>query len=117
MVQDHPWSTRMKQTWHNSGIVAFKDCPEILKKWSQYIEKGGHGQRGDQEVLHALLTAPLNRMIHITDIPNEYNWLRLQFENDNQKSDNAKAIHWTGRKGKARIMSKMGMEIMEDSNA
>ena len=56
-------------------------------------------------------------MIHIIDVPNEYNWLRIQIEHDDQSSKKAKAIHWTGRKGKARIMSKMGMEVMEDSNA
>jgi len=117
MVQDHPWSKRMMETWHNSGIVAFKDCPAILDKWAWYIEKGNHGQRGDQEVLHAMINSPLNRMIHITDIPNEYNWLRIQFEHDDESSKKAKAIHWTGRKGKERIMNKMGMQVMEDSNA
>ena len=50
-----------------------------------------------------MMDSPLTRHIHITDVPNEYNWLRLQVEVDNQNSYNKKIMHWTGHKGKERI--------------
>jgi len=42
-------------------------------------------------------------MTYVNELPNEYNWLRLQIENDNQPANNAKVVHWTGPKGKERI--------------
>jgi len=110
MVKDRPWTKRSGENWYNSGIVAFKDRPEILSKWAWEIEQGKHQQRGDQEVLHLMLDSPLKQMIHISEVPNEYNWLRLQIEHDNEHPKKIKTIHWTGHKGKDRIMSKMGMD-------
>ena len=105
MVEDKPWSKRSGETWHNSGIVAFKDSPQILRDWAENITKVN--LRGDQEVLHSMLRIhPLQRMIYITDLPNEYNWLRVQLL-DGQNSVKKKAIHWTGIKGKDHIRSLM----------
>ena len=46
-------------------------------------------------------------MTYIKEVPNEYNWLRLQIERDEQPATNAKIIHWTGDKGKNRIRGKI----------
>lgn len=103
MSEDKPWTKRMGGggTWYNSGVVAFEDCPQILLNWAKEVET--NPTRGDQETLHFMLSDPLSKRIHITDLPNEYNWLRLQLEHDNQDSVKKKAIHWTGNKGKDRI--------------
>lgn len=102
MVEDKPWSKRRNETWHNSGVVAFKDSPQILHQWAYHVEQ--NPQVGDQEVLHSLMTDPLTRLMYIKDVPNEYNWLRIQLL-DGQDSNKKKTIHWTGRKGKEHIRS------------
>ena len=61
---------------------------------------------GDQEVLHSMLN-PITRMTYITELPNEYNWLRLQIEHDDEDSSKKKIMHWTGEKGNDRIRGKM----------
>ena len=48
---------------------------------------------GDQETLHAMLGNDLTRRIFINEIPNEYNWLRVQLVNDNQK-DRDKIVNY-----------------------
>ena len=103
MVEDKPWTKRRSLSipWYNSGIVAFKDCPQILEKWAERVKQ--NPIVGDQEVLHSMMDSPLTQRIYISDVPNEYNWLRLQLEHDNQDSKRKKAIHWTGQKGKERI--------------
>jgi len=52
-------------------------------------------------VLHLLLN-PITKIKYINDIPNEYNVLRLQVENDGY-AGNIKVMHWTGAKGKDKI--------------
>lgn len=104
MVEDVPWSTRSGQKWHNSGVVAFRSRPNILDEWAAAVPFTK--QRGDQEVLHALLQDPLRRMIHITDLPREYNTLRLDLQ-DNTAPKNIKVMHWTGQKGKEQIRRMM----------
>ena len=101
MVEDRPWTKRRGEKWHNSGVVAFRDLPDILIKWADEVSK--NPMIGDQEVLHSIIKDPLNRMIHIKDLPNEYNWLRLQIEVDKEDSNMKKTIHWTGPKGKEKI--------------
>jgi len=109
MVEDKPWTKRRGDSrglqYYDSGIVAFKDSPVILHQWAKNIEKSP--QQGDQEVLHSMMESPLNQRIYISDIPNEYNWLRLQLEHDNQDSSKKKTIHWTGPKGKEKIKKMM----------
>lgn len=104
MVEDLPWSSRRKEKWHNSGIVAFSGCPEILSRWAKEIER--NPTIGDQEVLHSMLRDPLTRMVYIKDLPTEYNWLRLHLL-DGYDSPHKKTVHWTGRKGKEMIRSMM----------
>ena len=109
MVEDKPWTKRRPDMrgllYYNSGIVAFNGDPQILHQWAYNVEK--NPQQGDQETLHAMMESPLSQRVYITDLPNEYNWLRLQLEHDNQDSNRKKAIHWTGTKGKEKIRSKI----------
>jgi hypothetical protein len=100
MVEDKPWSTRRSEKWHNSGVVAFMGTPEILKKWAAAVDSTP--TVGDQEVLHGLLGQGLSREIHITDLPNKYNVLRLQIQ-DGTVPQYPIVMHWTGAKGKDHI--------------
>lgn len=105
MAVDRPWSRRSGEEWHNSGVVGVKGKPEVLRKWMRAIEI--EPKRGDQETLHHILPTPLDKMINITEIPNRYNWLRVQVENDNEDSPNKLIMHWTGKKGKDKIKDKI----------
>ena len=112
MVEDKPWSKRMGQgpnsqiRWHNSGVVAFRNKPDILGSWERTCRK--NPSRGDQETLHEMLSfSPLMKLQHIADAPNIYNWLRLQLENDGQDSSKKIAMHWTGERGKQTIRKKI----------
>jgi|TARA_R110000851_G_C13065554_1_gene564387 hypothetical protein len=101
MVEDKPWSERRGSKWHNSGVVAFEGSPPILKHWMDTIRM--HPEEGDQEVLHMMMEDdPLRRYTYIKDLPNEYNWLRIQIKDgiDNPKK---KIMHWTGYVGKKHI--------------
>lgn len=104
MVEDKPWSKRRGETWHNSGVVAFESRPPILDTWAAAIRR--NPAVGDQEVLHELVKGGLNRQIHISDLPQEYNWLRLMLV-DGQDSPRKKVMHWTGAKGKEHIRGLM----------
>lgn len=101
MVEDKPWSKRRGETWHNTGVVAFENQPQILKIWIDQIKRYPAAV-GDQEVLHVLLKEGLNRQIHTTTLPDEYNWLRLMVQ-DGLDSKHKKIMHWTGPKGKQTI--------------
>ena len=48
----------------------------------------------------------MKRLSHITDLPNKYNWLRLQIERGDDSSEKL-AMHWTGFKGKDMIRKLM----------
>tara|TARA_Y100001963_G_scaffold158878_2_gene260166 strand:- start:51 stop:740 length:690 start_codon:yes stop_codon:yes gene_type:complete len=104
MVEDKPWSRRSGEVWHNSGVVAFYNKPPILNAWWNAVKQSP--KVGDQEILHQILD-PLRRLTYIKDLPNEYNWLRLQLENDGQDNLEKKVMHWTGEKGKNRIRKKI----------
>lgn len=108
MVEDRPWSIRRGEKWHNSGVVACIDIPRVLDEWHMscraYADKF---PGGDQDVLHSLLhSSDLLRTINIVDLPNEYNWLRLQLV-DGQDSPKKLVMHWTGPKGKDEIRRKI----------
>lgn len=106
MVEDKPWSRRRGEKWHNSGVVAIRDKPQILHKWANDCRK--KPKVGDQEVLHDIVNlTPLMRLQYISDLPNIYNWLRIQIDNDGQDNPNKLAMHWTGRKGKDIIKKRM----------
>jgi len=100
MVEDKPWSARRGEVWHNSGVVAMKGKPNILRKWADECRK--NPKVGDQEVLHSMMLTPISRMTHINSVPNIYNWLRIQLL-DGQDNPNKLAMHWTGAKGKEQI--------------
>lgn len=104
MVVDQPWSERRGGTWHNSGVVAFEGIPQVLKDWQEWC---AHTPiQGDQETLHAMLDSPLKRMVHIEDLPNKYNVLRIQHI-DKTVPANPLVYHWTGQKGKEHIRKLM----------
>lgn len=104
MVEDKPWTLRRKEVWYNSGVVGMINKPSILGHWAKEVERNPNV--GDQEVLHSMLD-PLSQLTYINPLPNEYNWLRIQIENDNQDSSTKKILHWTGPKGKERIREMM----------
>lgn len=100
MVEDRPWAKRRGGVQFNSGVVGIIQKPIILGMWANWISEGS--EVGDQETLTANLN-PITQIKYINPLPNEYNWLRLQIENDNEPATNAKIIHWTGQKGNDRI--------------
>jgi len=104
MIEDKPWAKRRGGVQYNSGVVGVIDKPVILGMWAQWVQEGG--EVGDQEVLTANLN-PITAIKYINSLPNEYNWLRLQIENDNEPATNARVVHWTGAKGNDRIRSMM----------
>lgn len=104
MVEDRPWAKRRGGVQYNSGVVGIINKPIILGMWANWIMEGS--EVGDQETLTANLN-PITQIKYINPLPNKYNWLRLQIENDNEPATNAKIIHWTGQKGNDRIRSMM----------
>lgn len=106
MVRDRPWTEKYNQTWHNSGVVAFEGLPHVLSLWEELCRTGSN-QRGDQEVLHAIMNNDeLRRRTFIEDIPIFYNWLRLDIK-AGRDSNRKKIMHWTGGKGKEVIKEMM----------
>jgi hypothetical protein len=110
---DKPWTIRKQETWHNSGVVGVIDEPKPLFEWANqckmdnvpFTETGF--PRGDQDSLHNLIgNDPMKRWIYINDLPNMYNWLRIQLK-DNDDSPNKIIMHWTGQIGKEIIRKKM----------
>jgi len=101
MVEDKPWSLRRGHKWHNSGVVGFIDKPVILSRWTAAVRKNHDKEVGDQEVLDKMLS-PITKISYIEDLPNEYNVMRLQVEQDNYQGK-IRIMHWTGEKGKIRI--------------
>ena len=99
MVVDEPWTKRQGEKQHNSGIVAFKGKPPILRDWAEQVML--QPERGDQETLHAM-TNPILKMAHITDLPNKFQYLRLQFHDGDEVADK-RVVHWTGDKGNEHI--------------
>lgn len=106
MVEDKPWTLRRGETWHNSGVVGVRGTPAILRGWVDQCK--AKPRQGDQEVLHEMVRYdPLTRMRFISDVPNIYNWLRLQVTHDGQDSPKKLCMHWTGEKGKNEIRRMM----------
>lgn len=101
MVVDRPWSKRFNTMMFNSGVVAFEGRPDILVKWHERIQQ--KPKRGDQETLHDMLD-PLQQLMYIEEMPNKYNFLRIQHL-EGPKADDVLINHWTGQKGKDHIRS------------
>lgn len=106
MARDVPWSTRRGETWHNSGVVAFKHKPNILDEWAVAVQNDPI--QGDQEVLHLLVREGFRRQIHINDLPRKFNTLRIDLK-DGTAPDDISIMHWTGQIGSEHIR-----EIMND---
>lgn len=107
MVQDHPWSKRRGSTWHNSGVVGMIGNPKILFDWQMECRVKSKEITGDQEVLHGMMEDnPMKRWTYINDLPNKYNWLRIQLI-DGEDSPDKLVMHWTGAKGKDIIRGKI----------
>ena len=104
MGVDHPWTKRTGQKWHNSGVVAFQHTPGILHDWAKEVSV--NPKDGDQQVLHHMIKDGMKRLIHITDLPQKYNTLRLDVM-DNNVPEDMKVMHWTGYKGKDHIRKLM----------
>lgn len=105
MTHDRAWIKRKKEEWFSSGLVVFEGRPQILNEW--VIECVQTTERGDQEVLHAMLKDPLSRLTHINLIPNKYQYTRLQVLIDGEDDPHKLMIHWTGPKGKEIIKGKI----------
>ena len=90
---------------HDSGVVAFRGKPHILRSWAEQIMV--QPERGDQETLHAMLN-PITMMTYINELPNKYNFLRIQFD-DGDQIDDKLIVHWTGRKGDEHIRMLMNV--------
>ena len=102
MVVDRPWKKRKGGIQYNTGVVGIIDKPPLLEKWLYEIRS--KPLRGDQETLMNIIQDPLDELVHVAELHNKYNYLRLQFEHDNEKIPNdVKIIHWTGKIGKERI--------------
>jgi len=109
MAEDRPWSTRRGEKWHNSGVVGFQGTPKILREWAsavQTVDQRPNPMYGDQDVLHELVRGDMKRFIHITDLPRNYNTLRLDLI-DNTAPPTIRMMHWTGAKGKEEIKRQM----------
>ena len=103
MVVDKPWTKRGNSEMYNSGVVAFKGKPQILKAWAQRCYD--RPSRGDQETLHEMLD-PLQKAVNIVDLSHSYNVLRLDHI-DRTAPKKILINHWTGNKGKEKIRSMM----------
>ncbi len=106
LVEDMPWSTRRGGTHYNTGVVAFRQTPPIITTWIQEINLRST-LRGDQEVLHEFLkSVPMNRLVHVHELPNKYNALRLQIQDDTLPRE-IRVMHWTGAYGNDEIMKQI----------
>ena len=103
---DDPWTTRRQETWHNSGVVAFRGCPDVLIKWKDAIvektQNIDNPMYGDQDVLHEIVGQGFARMKYLNTLPKMFNTLRLDFL-DNTVPPLVKVHHHTGKKGNDKI--------------
>jgi len=104
MAIDQPWTTRRPESgeWYNSGVIAYTNkngVPDVLLDWRDRCRETN--LVGDQEVLHSMMS-PLAKMVFITTLPNEYNVLRLQIQ-DNTCPKRVRVMHWTGQRGNDEI--------------
>ena len=113
LAQDLPWSSRRREVWHNTGVFGVIGNPNVLHEWVHQCRmmavpySMGNVPIGDQDALHALAGQdPMHRMIYINDLPNIYNWLRIQLL-DGQDSPKKLIMHWTGQKGNDEIRKKI----------
>lgn len=106
---DKPWTELRNEQWHNTGIFGAYTYNQLLITWEHNCRHGiGLEQHpnlpppGDQDVLHKILVNNPIMMSYIHEIPNKFNFLRLQVDRGD-KVDDVRVIHWTGAKGKEYI--------------
>lgn len=106
------WALRNKKkafrAYWQSGVVVFKDKPEILHRWAKRSLECT--ERGDMEALYALI-GKSNEFVN--EMPQDYQWLRLSLKNG-LNSVSKKIMHWTGRKGKLLIEKYLQTTEMHD---
>ncbi len=110
MCVDQPWTRRRGErgTWFNSGVVGFSGISPILSEWNRYITDKLTNEVGDQEVLNWMLGGDtLRELTHIRELPNTFNFLRLQIQDKDPGYTMAHIVHWTGPRGKAIIKEMM----------
>ena len=81
-----------------------KGNPKILRDWSYLCEHSD--QRGDQEVLRAMIRQDYSYHDMIVEMPIEYQWLRVLIQVGHD-IPNKKIMHWTGPAGKKHIREKL----------
>ena len=93
----HSWGCR----WQ-TGVFAVENNSKLLEVWVHKCINLMN--RGDQEVLWDIVKGNSN---YISQIPDEYNWLRRDVETKREWTIPPKVIHWTGDAGKAIIKEKI----------
>ena len=93
--------------WWATGVCLIQKSPKLLLDWHNITIQAK--TRGDQEALHLLLSQTPQRKAEITEIPMEYQWLRLQLARK-LNNENKKVIHWTGPSGKNHIRHTLLLE-------
>ena len=91
---------RINGEWWATGVVVVDGTPDILVGWNE-VSKKAH-LRGDQEAFRNMLEQVPEFQNDIVEVPNEYQWLRLQLARG-INNPNKKVIHWTGPRGKEHI--------------
>ena len=94
----HSWGCK-----YQTGVFAVENNSRILEVWAHRCINLTN--RGDQEILWDTVKDYPNT---IARLPDEYNWLRLDVENQREYKVEPKIIHWTGDKGKKIIQEKIG---------
>ena len=89
--------------WWATGVIVVNDRPDLLYEWNNRLNKGDD-IRGDQEALLDMIDK--NTHPQITELPQEYQWLRISL-NQGKDSADKKVIHWTGPKGRDHIRSSL----------
>lgn len=89
--------------WWATGVIVVNDRPNLLYEWNNRLNKGDD-IRGDQEALLDMIDK--NTHPQITELPQEYQWLRISL-NQGKDSADKKVIHWTGPKGRDHIRSSL----------
>ena len=86
-----------KRAFWATGVIVVKNNSSILKDWNTRCQRAT--DRGDQEALFGMVK---NSADSISEIPLEYQWLRLHVKRgiDNPGK---KIMHWTGQRGKSMI--------------
>jgi len=90
-----------------TGVVASYRFNQLILEWANAC-LDANKMRGDQEVFNQLI---INNRKQINIMPPEYQWLRLDGENDD-----AIMMHWTGSKGKIKIANDLGFRSTPKGN-